>query len=237
MRRALFAILSAVLFCMGTPAVKAGEAEIKPVGPGEAMPDFTLSGHDGEEVSISALEGKNILLVFPRGKVADHWCQICHYQYAELADIEKREGIREKYDLEILFVLPYGMEEVREWVDIFPHQMDVIDEWKNPPESKKDNEAYQKWAVTARRLFPREFHFEKGEVPLPFPVLSDGDRAVSKGLDLFRTNWDRSEVEQNVSTIYLIDREGNVSFKYFSQNTMDRPPLDYVVKVLDWMAK
>jgi hypothetical protein len=63
----------------------------------------------------------------------------------------------------------------------------------------------------------------------------DADRKVSLGLDLFRTEWDRSTVDQNVSTVYIVDRKGVVAFKYFSQNTFDRPAPEYLLGILECM--
>ena len=207
----------------------------QPVGVGQPMPDFTLMSAQGDEISLSQFKGRNVMLMFPRGRVGDHWCQICHYQYAELADLEKENQIREKYNLEILYVLPYAKEEVDEWVEIFPHQMDVIEGWKNPPNPDKLSPGRKAWMERARAYFPKKFVFDKQNIPTAFPVLIDADQKVSKDLGLFTMYWDRSYVEQNISTIYIIDAEGIVQFKYHSQNTFDRPGMDYLVKVLDRM--
>jgi peroxiredoxin len=204
-----------------------------PVIVGQQMPDFTLSAIQGGSVTLSDLTGKNVLLIFPRGRVGDHWCQICHYQYAELVELEKKLNLRDKYNLEILFVLPYGEEAVKEWVEIFPHQMEVIEGWKNPPDDENLSERRRAWAETAREVFPMTFTYEDGDIPVPFPILVDGDREVSQRLRLFTTNWDRSEVEQNIPTIFILDGDGVVQFKYHSQTTFDRPAYDYLFNVID----
>ena len=69
---------------------------------GFPFPDFELTSFQGETISISKLKGKNILLLFPRGRYQDQWCRFCHYVYAELVDMEKRLQIRKKYNLEII---------------------------------------------------------------------------------------------------------------------------------------
>jgi peroxiredoxin len=204
-----------------------------PVIVGQQMPDFTLPAIQGGSVTLSDLTGKNVLLIFPRGRVGDHWCQICHYQYAELVELEKKLNLRDKYNLEVLFVLPYGEEMVKEWVEIFPHQMEVIQGWKNPPDDENLTDRRRRWAATAREVFPKTFTYEDGEVPIPFPVLVDGEREVSQRLMLFTTNWDRSEVEQNIPTIFVLDGEGVVQFKYHSQTTFDRPEYDYLFNVIE----
>ena len=37
----------------------------------------------------------------------------------------------------------------------------------------------------------------------------------------------------NAPTVLIIDSEGTLQFKYMSQNTVDRPPLEYLVQVVD----
>ncbi|HSG27308.1 MAG TPA: hypothetical protein VLA34_02420, partial [Candidatus Krumholzibacterium sp.] len=96
-----------------------------------------------------------------------------------------------------------------------------------------NDERYLNWAKKVKSIMPRSYKFEEGKVPLPFPVLVDAERTVSKGLDLFRTEWDKSEVDQNISSVYIIDAKGRLQFKYVSQNTFDRPPLDYITRILD----
>ena len=209
------------------------EAQIRPVSVLQPMPDFTLPVHQGGEWTLSQLKGKNILLIFPRGLAGKgHWCHICHYQYAELAELEISQNFREKHNLEILFVLPYSEEMVQEWVDKFPDQMTDIENWKNPAEPEKLDEGGRRRQEMMKRYFPKSYTFERGKVPLPFPILIDADAAVSKGLGIFTTEWGGSKIEQNVPTIFLIDEDGLVQFKYTSQNTFDRPGPDYLQKIL-----
>jgi len=210
-------------------------APLKPVNFGDLFPDFTLPAVQGGNVTLSALQGKNVLIVFPRGRVADHWCQICHYQYAELADLEKTQQIRKKYNLEILFVLPYDKITVEHWVNIFPEQMEVIEGWKNPPAEAQKDPATLRWMETSRRLFPKKIAMAKESIPIPFPILIDGERKVSEGLQLFTLFWDRSYVEQNIATVFLLDGQGRVRFKYFSQSTVDRPDAAFLLKFIERM--
>jgi peroxiredoxin len=209
------------------------EAQIRPVSVLQSMPDFTLPVYQGGEIGLSQLKGKNVLLIFPRGLAGkDHWCHVCNYQYAELAELESDQNIRERYNLEILFVLPYPRERVQDWVDKFPQQMADIENWKNPAEPEKLDERGRSRLEMMKQYFPKSFSFEKGKVPLPFPILIDADAAVSKGLGVFTTEWSGSKIEQNVPTIYIIDTEGILQFKYISQNTFDRPGPEYLQKVM-----
>jgi peroxiredoxin len=207
-----------------------------PVILGELMPDFTLQSYQGQTVSLSQFKGKNVMLIFPRGKVSDHWCQICHYQYAELADIEQNRDIRKKYNLEVLFILPYDAELVKEWVSIFPDQMNVIEKWKNPPQNEQLTEGQISWMEMTRKLFPKKYEYTNGNIPVPFPILIDDNRTLSMKLGLFTTFWDNSYVEQNISSVFIIDKDGIVQFKYISQNTLDRPKFDYLFKIMDCLV-
>jgi peroxiredoxin len=224
-----------LLLAAGTAMLGAQAAAIKPVNFGDLFPDFTLAAVQGGEVTLSALRGKNVLIVFPRGRVADHWCQICHYQYAELADLEKTLQFRKKYDLEVLFVLPYDKATVEHWVSILPEQMAMIEGWKNPGAEALKDPATASWMEKARLLFPKKFTISKENIPVPFPILIDGERKLSEGLQLFTLFWDRSYVEQNIATVFLLDKEGRVRFKYFSQNTVDRPSAAFLLQFFERM--
>ena len=64
------------------------EAQIRPASVLQPMPNFTLPVYQGGEIALSQLKGKNILLIFPRGLAGEnHWCHVCNYQYAELAEL------------------------------------------------------------------------------------------------------------------------------------------------------
>jgi peroxiredoxin len=205
-------------------------AEIEPVTVGQPMPDFTLPTYQGEDIAISQLKGKSILLIFPRGKFQpDVWCRMCAYQYADLADIEKENQIRKKHNLEILFVLPYSKEMVEDWVDKFPKKFAEIEEWKNPPNANELTGGRKAWMEETRRVFPKKF---EGKIPMPFPILIDAGAKVSKGLRLFAPDWNNGRGPMNIPAIFIIDKNGILQFKYISQVTFDRPGYEYLSKVL-----
>jgi len=208
----------------------------QPVTVGQPMPDFTLPALQGGDVTLSRLRGNTVLLIFPRGKSGGGWCHVCHYQYAELAEFDQQEGLRANHNVEILFVLPYGRELVREWVDKFPAQLQDIEDWKNPPDQANLDERQKARMETVRQYYPKQFKYTAGNVPVPFPILIDADRAVSERLRLFATNWSGAEAEQNVPTIFVLDGNGIVQFKYHSQNTLDRPGPDYLVRVIEQLV-
>jgi peroxiredoxin len=214
------------------------QAQIQPASVLQPMPDFTLPVYQGGELTLSQLEGKNVLLIFPRGLAGEnHWCHVCNYQYAELAELDTTHNIREKHNLEILFVLPYSREMVQDWVDKFADQMADIEKWKNPADPAKLDERGQRRLEMIRRYFPKSFTFEKGKVPLPFPILIDAERTLSKGLGVFTTEWGGSKIEQNIPTIYIIDKKGVLQFKHISQNTFDRPGPDYLLNFISFLNK
>jgi peroxiredoxin len=210
--------------------VSAQNGEIKPVTAGQPMPDFTLPTYQGEDISISQFKGKNILLIFPRGKFRPNvWCRMCAYQYADLADIEKEQQIRKKYNLEILFVLPYSREMVEDWVDKFPKKFAEIEQWKNPPNADTLTGNRKSWMEETRRVFPKKF---EGKIPFPFPILIDTGAEVSKGLRLYAPDWNTGIGPMNIPAVFIIDKNGILQFKYISQVTFDRPGFDYLSKVL-----
>ena len=209
------------------------EPEVKPAMLEQPMPDFTLPAFQGGMIALSSLKGKNVMIIFPRGFAAEgRWCTICNYKYAELLDLEKTEQLRKKFDLEILYVFPYGKETVQKWLDALPEQLDKIKTWKNPPEADKQDEKVKARMEMARKGFPKDLSVEKGNVPVPFPILIDEDKKVTKGLGLFTTEWGGSKVEQLIPSVFVVDKQGILRFKYIGQNTWDRPSWDYMKKVL-----
>ena len=210
------------------------EPVVKPAMLDEPMPDFTLPAFQGGSVSLSSLKGKNVMIVFPRGFAAEgRWCTICNYKYADLIDIERTEKLRKKFDLEILYVFPYGKETVQQWLDALPEQLDKIKTWKNPPEADRQDEKVKTRMEMARKGFPKDLSAEKGKVPVPFPVLIDEDKKFTKGLGLFTTEWSGSKAEQLIPSVFLVDKQGVLRFKYIGQNTWDRPSWEYMKKVLE----
>ena len=210
-----------------------GQSQTTPVL-GQPFPDFTLTSYTGESITLSQFLGKNVLLIFPRGKFRDGWCRACHYQYADLARLQAEQNILEEFNLEILFVLPYPMDEVKLWTIIFPSQMGIIERWKNPTEAQQSNSGYMEFVKTVKVAFPVDFKFdEKNPAPLPFHVLADEDHRFSSSIGLFTMFWDRNYFEQNEPTIFILDIDGNVRFKYKSQVTLDRPSAEYLIKFID----
>jgi len=219
-------------------AASGSAPDLKPVTVGQPMPDFTLPALQGGDVSMSRLKGKNVLLIFPRGLAGEnHWCHVCNYQYADLAELEKAKAIRKTYNLEIVFVMPYGLDAVRQWAEKFPDQMKDIENWKNPADPSALDEKGKTRLALYRKNFPNRYVYEKGQVPLLFPVLLDPERKVCQGLGIFATEWGGSKVDQNVPTVFVIDARGVVQLKYISQNTFDRPSAEYLLNFIGKLGK
>ncbi len=233
-----FYLIVLARMALGAPAIFSQEPEFRPAIIQQPMPDFTLPAYQGGEATLSSLKGKNVLIIFPRGYAAEgRWCTICNYKYVELVDLEKREQLRKKYNLEILYVLPYGKDVIKQWLEAMPGQLEKIKGWKYPAEPDKQDEKAKNWSERARKLFPKDLSLEKGEVPTPFPILMDADRKVTKGLGLFVTEWSGSRVDQLIPSEFIIDKNGVLMFKYMGQNTIDRPDDDYLIKMVELVDK
>jgi len=208
--------------------------EMKPAIIEQLMQDFTLPAYQGGEVTLSKLQGKNVMIIFPRGYAApNYWCTICNYRYVELAELEKAQQIRQKYNVEVLVVFPYGRETVQAWLEALPGQLENIRKTKNPADPSTLDDAGKRRMERWREFFPKDFSLNKGEILAPFPVLIDADHALSTKLGLFQTEWSGSKVEQNIPSVFILDKKGVLLFKYMGQNTTDRPSYDYLFKVLD----
>jgi len=76
-------------------------------------------------------------------------------------------------------------------------------------------------------------YVELAELEKAKKILVDGERKLSKSLGLFQTEWNGSKVDQNIPSVYIIDANRVLQFKYLGQNTVDRPGYDYIMKVLE----
>jgi len=224
-----FAIL--VLLGLLAAPLAAQAAVIKKAYLGQPMSDFALSTLDGKVVTLSALKGKNVMLVFPRVfYAAGGDCSICGYQYAELADWYQAGKWQEKFNLDVLYVFPFASDVIRGWIARIPVMLEAVEGWKNPKEEDLKNEAVGKWRDLARRTYPKKYVF--ATVPMPFPILVDEKRELSSGLDLFREEWSGGKGEQNIPAIFILDKDGVVRFKFISQHTVDRPDAAYLEKMM-----
>ncbi|MCX6284130.1 MAG: nuclear transport factor 2 family protein [Bacteroidetes bacterium] len=196
---------------------------------GELMPGFSLPVHGGGKYTLSDHKGKNILLMFPRGWVGNSWCAFCPYQYLDLADLEKKEQIMKKYNIEIVFVMPYNDERITDWMAKFPETMKTLEGIKNP--AAGTSSLQKEFADWTKAHYPHNFDLSGG-FPNTFPVLCDEQRTLSKQLKLFTAFWDGAISEQNVAAIYLIDKNGILRWKYISQMTEDRPSSEHLMQVI-----
>jgi peroxiredoxin len=220
-----------------TQAATSAAPQEKPALFGQPLADFTLHALQGGEMTLSSLRGKNVMIIFLRGYASEgNWCTICHYQYAELAEMELKQGLRGTHNLEVLFLLPYDGETVKTWAGALPAQVEKIHGWKYPADPDKLDDAGRARMERSRRLFPKDIGL-KAPFPVPFPILIDANGNLSKTLGLFRTEWGGSKVAQNVPTVILLDGDGVVRYKYLSQSTVDRPSYAHLLDVLGTIAK
>ena len=230
----LISVLALMLILGPSDDLTAQTQPLRPVTVGSPMPDFTLPVFQGGEITLSELRGENVMMVFPRGlSRPGSWCHICPYQHAELVEYEVQTSWQSRAKLEILYVLPYSQEMVGEWIDAYPQLLQDNENAKNPPDLASLDDAGRARVERSKQIYPKTFTATKGQVPNPFPILVDADRTISEGLGFFTTDWSGSNAEQNIPTILIIDAEGILQFKYMSQNTIDRPPLEYLVQVVD----
>lgn len=199
-----------------------------PVYLGEPMPGFTLPLFDGGEFNLSEKRGKKIMLIFLRGRIGNIWCPLCQYQYNELVQLEKQNHWRKKYNMEIYFVLPYSKERIEDWFANFGTAKRILKNWKNL-KGPKD------FVQFVNHSYPLDFKLIKGQTEKMFPVIMDENREVSRRFKLYTTFWDGIKSEQNISTIYILNEKGIVDFKYFSQQTQDRPTYKYLMNFVDKM--
>jgi hypothetical protein len=210
-------------------------ADLLPAIEGEPMPSFILPVYQGGTFSLQDYRGKNVLLMFPRGKVGNGWCLFCQYQYLELADKAMLGQLKKKFDLEIAFVLPYDKEVVGKWFEAIPESMKTLERIKHP-QGGQGSVIQQEFAAWTREHYPETFDLSSG-VPSSLSVLIDEKRTLSKRLKLFTEFWDGVQSEQNISAIYLIDKNGILQWKYISQMTEDRPSAEHLMSVMEKMFK
>ena len=200
---------------------------------GEPLKDFNLPVYQGEDFQLSAEKGKNILLVFPRGYYdQDVWCDICAYEYLDLVDEFYNKKLAEKYNLDLVFILPYADSTIAKWLMDMPEVYESLEAGKHNPDTLT-NERVMTWVHFANKHYPKTFTIKKGETPQPFRILSDEKHELSERLDIFKTEWWGTKVDQNIPTFILLDKDGTVVFKYISQHTIDRPTSDYLLKMMD----
>jgi len=200
---------------------------------GETLKDFNLPVYQGGEFQLSNQKGSNVLLIFPRGYYdKNKWCDICAYEYLDLADEFHNKKSAEKYQLDVIIVLPYDENTIAEWLMDIPDGYASLEEGKYLPDTST-NEKAKIWARFANKHYPKKFSVKKGETPQPFKILVDKKHELSERLDIFRTEWWGTSVEQNIPTYILLDKDGTVVFKYISQHTTDRPSVNYLIKVIE----
>ncbi len=231
---ALGVLLAALLAILPAAPASAQTQTIKKAYLGQPMSDFALPVLDGPALKLSELKGKNVLLVFPRVFYATgDDCSICGYQYAELADAWQAGKWKEKFGLEVLYVFPFSPDVTRAWLARVPAMLEAVEGWKNPSAEDLKNEQAKRWMDITRQAYPKKYAFTAESLPMPFKIVIDEQRELSKGLDLFRDEWSGGKGEQNIPSVFLLDKAGVVQFKLVGQHTLDRPTAAYLGKIME----
>ena len=202
---------------------------------GKPMPEFTLPVYGGGTFSLAQYRGKNVLLIFPRGWIGSQWCPYCPYQYLELEQLEKTQGIRKKNNLEIAYVMPYSNERTKDWMEKFPDALQTIETIKNPKKQSDPGSflyAFTRWANSS---FPIKFDAKPEDPHKTIPIIIDENRTLSRQLKIFTNFWDGISAEQNMASEFIIDKEGILQFKYIGQMTEDRPSVDFLLSLIKKM--
>jgi thiol-disulfide isomerase/thioredoxin len=223
-----------ILNSIAKPRTDLTLAQAMTVIAGDPMPDFTLPIYGGGEFTLSKYRGKNVLLMFPRGWLGANWCTYCPYQYLELEKLIRESDLKNKYNLEVAFVLPYGIDMAKDWLEKFPEAMTTLESVKNPQPKPVAGTIQAEYAAWARKAFPLKFVVKKDDPHTLIPVLADEKRTLSHQLKIFSSFWDGVSAEQNRATVLVIDKNGLLQFKYIGQMTEDRPSVDYL---LDFISR
>ncbi len=77
--------------------------------------------------------------------------------------------------------------------------------------------------------FPIVFDVKKEDPHKLIPVLIDEDRTLSRQLKIFTNFWDGVTSEQNIASVFIVDKNGILRFKYIGQMTEDRPSVEFLM--------
>jgi peroxiredoxin len=229
--KTLYYSMLLILLCINVSFSQKKPLELAIIG--EPLKDFTLPVYNGGEFQLSEETGKNLLLIFPRGYYdKEIWCDICAYEYFDLVDVFYNNHLAEKYNVDLVFILPYDTATIHKWLVDLPEVYEGLEAGKHLADTLT-NEKSMTWVHFASKHYPKTFNVRKGETPQPFRILSDSNHQLSERLDIFRTEWWGTTVDQNIPTFILLDTDGKVVFKYLSQHTIDRPSSSYLLKIMD----
>ncbi|NJO91789.1 MAG: redoxin domain-containing protein [Chloroflexia bacterium] len=158
----------------------------------------------------------------------------CYYHYAEIAEQNKIQNLEKKYNLKIVYVLSHPKDSIDAWRKSANKGLQTIENWKYP---KGDSipDGTLRWAEYVKEFFPKNYMTKDGSFELPIPILMDDEKKLVKGLMLLKDEWGGTKVEQTMPTVFILDKDAKVRFKYHSQYTNDRPTGEYLEEVLEKM--
>jgi peroxiredoxin len=220
--------------CISRPNTSLTLTEAMTATAGDPMSDFTLPVYGGGSFTLSEHKGRNVLLIFPRGWAGNNWCSYCPYQYLELEKLEKESRIMARYNLDIVYVMPYSSDRIRDWMEKFPDALEVVEGLKNPKTPFPAGSIQADYTDWVKAKFPIDFDVKKDDPHKTIPVLVDENRSLSRRLKIFTNFWDGVSSEQNIASVFIIDKKGILRMKYIGQMTEDRPDVKYL---LDFISK
>ncbi|WZL72573.1 TlpA disulfide reductase family protein [Clostridiaceae bacterium 35-E11] len=95
------------------------EIEFAPIEIGEPAPDFTLENMQGEQVTLSELKGKNVLINF--------WATWCPYCIEEMPDLQKLYNENKDNDFVVLAIdVGEPRSDVEEYLSENPYEFPVL---------------------------------------------------------------------------------------------------------------
>jgi peroxiredoxin len=220
--------------CVSRPNLSLTLQEAMTVIAGDPMPGFTLPVYGGGIFDLSDYRGKNVMLIFPRGWTGNNWCSYCPYQYLELEKLEKESKIMAKNNLQVAYVMPYSSDRIQDWMEKFPDALQVVEGIKSPKTPPAAGTIQAEYGEWVKSKFPLVFDVKKDDPHTIIPVLVDENRTLSRQLKLFTNFWDGVSAEQNIASVFIIDKNGILRFKYIGQMTEDRPSVEFL---LDYIGK
>ena len=71
----------------------------------------------------------------------------------------------------------------------------------------------------------------KGELELPFPLLSDSERHAIRDYGVFHENEPKGRLISRPAT-FVLDPSGKISYRYVGENHTDRPEIEALLTAL-----
>lgn len=84
----------------------------------------------------------------------------------------KKENVKEKYNLEITFILPYDTKTIEKWLLDMPEGNDYLVK-SNNNDLTNASEKEKRWVAYLNKFYYKEFDYKQGGVPELYKILVD----------------------------------------------------------------